>query len=196
MRTTTKTLTALAAAAALTALTSGPPPAQAQTTTVRAESPSMSTSEFRRWQRNWDRRLADLFSTEAESYAWGKEKRPIKSQVVVLEAKRHAGGDESETKEEAREVAARGCAEVLVRFVQVSDQKRPRGASAVHLVEHGRTGAEHPVSLARARCGIEGELDRSASESAPRSLASGPTRIDPGGAPFGTPPVRTEGREQ
>ena len=79
-----KTLAALAAAAALTALSSGPP-AQAQNTTPRADAaatPSMSTSEFRRWQRNWDRRLRDMWETDPECYAWGKEERAIKSQVV------------------------------------------------------------------------------------------------------------------
>ena len=83
-----------------------------------------------------------------------------------------------------------------MRFVQFSDEKRPRGAGAVDLVKDGRTGTGHPVSVARARCGIEGELDRPLSGSAPSSLASGPTGIDPGGEQFGTPPVRNEGREQ
>ena len=49
------------------------------------ESPPMSMSEFRRWQRNWDRRLLDMWETDPGRYAWGREKRPIKSQVVVLD---------------------------------------------------------------------------------------------------------------
>ena len=85
---------------------------------------------------------------------------------------------------------------MLLRFVQFSDEKRPCGAGAVDLVKDGRTGTGHPVSVAWTRCAIEGGLDRSRSKSATRGLASGPTRIDPGGAPFGTPPVRNEGREQ
>ena len=138
-----------------------------------------------------------------EIRAWRRSGRIVRARADETatrnpprEAKRHARGDESETKEEAREVAARGSAEVLVRFVQFSDEKRPRGASAVHLVKDGRTGTGHPVSVAQARCGIEGDLDRSASESAPSSLASGPTGIDPGGTQFGTPPVRNEERDQ
>ena len=84
---TTTTLAVLAAAATLTAV-SVEPLAQAQTTTARAgtaETPSMSMSEFRRWQRNWDRRLRDMWESDASRYAWGKEKRAIKSQVVVLD---------------------------------------------------------------------------------------------------------------
>ena len=109
------------------------------------------------------------------------------------EAKRDARGDERETKEETREVATRGCAEVFLRFVEFSHEERPCGAGAVDLVEHGRTGTEHPVSVAGVGGDVEGSIDRPLSESAPRSLASGPTGIDPGGAPFGTPPVRNEG---
>ena len=45
---------------------------------------------------------------------------------------------------------------MLLRFVQFSNEKRSRGASAVHLVEHGRTGTGHPVSVAGVGRDIEG----------------------------------------
>ena len=94
------------------------------------------------------------------------------------EAKRDSRGDETETKEEAREVAARGRAEVLDRFVQFSDEERPCGACAVDLIEDGRTGTEHPVSVAAHRCDVEGGLDRPASEFVPSSPIEGPTVVE------------------
>ena len=45
----------------------------------------MTMREFRRWQRNWDRRLREMFETDPEHYAWGREKRPIKAYTVVLD---------------------------------------------------------------------------------------------------------------
>ena len=85
-----KTATTLALALALTAA-SAPltaPPALAETRAAAGASdtpPSMSMREFRQWQRNWDRRLREMFETDPETYAWGKEKRPIKAYTVVLD---------------------------------------------------------------------------------------------------------------
>lgn len=45
----------------------------------------MTMREFRRWQRNWDRRLREMFETDPKHYAWGREKRPIKAYTVVLD---------------------------------------------------------------------------------------------------------------
>ena len=86
---------------------------------------------------------------------------------AACEAKRDAGGDERETKEEAREVAARGHAEMLERFLEFSHEERPRGACAVDLVEERRPGTEHAGSVARTRSEIEGELARPLSEFVP-----------------------------
>ena len=76
-------------ALALVAAASAPltiPNALADTTRADAsKTPRMSTSEFRRWQRNWDRRLMDMWETDPKSYAWGNEKRPIKAYVAVLD---------------------------------------------------------------------------------------------------------------
>ena len=71
---------------------------------------------------------------------------------------------------------------MLLRFVEFFDEKRPCGAGAVHLVEHGRTGSEHPVSVAWTRCAVECGLDRLASESVPRGWAVRPTSFDQGRA--------------
>ena len=101
------------------------------------------------------------------------------------ESKRNAGGEESETKEEAREVAARGRAEVFLRFVQFSNEERPCRAGTVHLVEDGGSGTEHPVSVAGVGRDVEGELARPASEFVPSSPTAGPTVVELDGPAIG-----------
>ena len=101
------------------------------------------------------------------------------------EAKRDPRGDERKTKEETREVATRGRAEVLVRFVQFSDEERPCGAGTMDLIEDGRTGTEHRGSVAGLGCDVEGASDRSASEFVPSSPIEGPTVVVLDGAPIG-----------
>ena len=96
------------------------------------------------------------------------------------EAKGDSGGNKSETKEEAHEVAGRSHAEVFLRLAEFSREKRPCRAGTVDLVEDGREGAEHLVSVARAGYGFKGGLDRRASEFFPRIQAEGPTRLDQG----------------
>ena len=101
------------------------------------------------------------------------------------EAKRDARCDERETKEEAREVAARGCAEVLLCFVKFSDEKRPCGACAVDLIEERRPGTEHRRSVARTWSQNEGGPDRPLSEFVPSSPSESPTVVGLNGAPIG-----------
>ena len=69
MKTATHIALALALAAASAPLTT--PRALAETRAAEAPDtkPSMTMGEFRRWQRNWDRRLLDMHETDAEQYA-------------------------------------------------------------------------------------------------------------------------------
>ena len=74
---------------------------------------------------------------------------------------------------------------MLVRFVEFSDEERPCGAGTVDLVEDGRTGTEHPGSVAGLGCEVEGGSDRAASELVPSSPTAGPTVVELDGAPTG-----------
>ena len=40
---------------------------------------------FRQWKRNWARSMRDLQNTTKQETAWGKEKRPVRSRMVVLD---------------------------------------------------------------------------------------------------------------
>ena len=74
---------------------------------------------------------------------------------------------------------------MLVRFVQFSDEERPCGAGTVDLIEDGRTGTEHPGSVAGPGYDVEGESDRYASAFVPSSPIEGPTVVMLDGAPTG-----------
>ena len=45
----------------------------------------MTVREFNRWTRNWDQRLLDMLHTDGATYAWGKEKKPVRSRIIVLD---------------------------------------------------------------------------------------------------------------
>ena len=62
----------------------GPAGTRSAAPSADAERRPMTMSEFRRWQRNWDRRVRDINEAQPADIAWGNEKRMASSQVIVL----------------------------------------------------------------------------------------------------------------
>ena len=85
---------------------------------------------------------------------------------------------------------------MFLRFVQFSDEKRPCGAGAVDLIKDGRTGTEHPVSVAGVGSDVEGESARPLSEFASKRRAGGRTGLDPCWAQLGVSRVTMRERKQ
>ena len=50
-----------------------------------AASDHRKEAEFRQWKRNWARRARDFDRTKPEQIAWGKEKRPVRSRMILLD---------------------------------------------------------------------------------------------------------------
>ena len=73
--------------------------------------------------------------------------------------------DEGETKAEGGQVPVRNRGQGFLGLIKLPGEQGPRGTGAVHLIEDGGSGAEHPMSVARVACNVERERERSLSES-------------------------------